>query len=205
MVKKVKSDTPDQELIITRILVMSGADTPSLFVLDATTTKTRGQGDCAPLWGQRAEPLSRVSLLETKSDSLNYPIEDFVIPEEYKVEILQSERYSQTSKAYMVLNKETMRIEKYLNVTFDESLLDPKSSPSIEDDRIIEPVVQNPISSSSLEANALEPGYPKSIKEARSHPIEQVIGELNEMTLRSKIKQAYDLRMTFSKIQISRV
>ncbi|GJU56550.1 hypothetical protein Tco_1230264 [Tanacetum coccineum] len=113
---------------------------------------------------------------ETKSDSLNYPIEDFVIPEEYKVKILQSERYTQTSKAYMVLNKEIIRIEKYLNVTFDESLLEPKSSPSVEDNKIIEPVVPNPIRSPSLEVNALESGYPKSIKEARSHPIEQVIG-----------------------------
>ncbi|GJZ14239.1 retrovirus-related pol polyprotein from transposon TNT 1-94 [Tanacetum coccineum] len=40
--------------------------------------------------------------------------------------------YSQTSKAYIVLNKETIRIEESLNVTFDESLPEPKSSPSIE-------------------------------------------------------------------------
>ncbi|GKA17366.1 hypothetical protein Tco_0697203, partial [Tanacetum coccineum] len=84
----------------------------------------------------------------------------------------------------LVLNKEKMRIEESLNVTFDESLPKPKSSPSVEDDRIIEPVVQNPVRSLSLEANASEPGYPKSLKVARGHPIEQVIGELNEMTLR---------------------
>ncbi|GJV40576.1 integrase, catalytic region, zinc finger, CCHC-type containing protein, partial [Tanacetum coccineum] len=62
--------------------------------------------------------------------------------------------YSQTSKAYIVLNKQTMRIEKSLNVTLDESLPKPKSSPSVEDDRIIEPVVQNPVRSPLLEANA---------------------------------------------------
>nr|GEW20190.1 hypothetical protein [Tanacetum cinerariifolium] len=73
----------------------------------------------------------------------------------------------------MVLNKETMRIEESLNITFDESLLEPKSSPSVEDDRIIKPVVQNPIRSLSLEANASELGYPKSLKEARGHLIEQ--------------------------------
>ncbi|GJZ39418.1 hypothetical protein Tco_0585981 [Tanacetum coccineum] len=44
-------------------------------------------------------------------------------------------RYSQTSKAYIVLNKETMRIEESLNVTFDEGLLEPKSSSLVEDDR----------------------------------------------------------------------
>ncbi|GJV70825.1 hypothetical protein Tco_1490820 [Tanacetum coccineum] len=38
-----------------------------------------------------------------------------------------------------------MRIEEYLNVTFEESLPEPKSSPSIEDDRIIELVVQDPV------------------------------------------------------------
>nr|GFB71039.1 hypothetical protein [Tanacetum cinerariifolium] len=43
--------------------------------------------------------------------------------------------------------------------------------------------VQDPVRSPLLEANAIEPGYPKSVKEARGHPIEQVIGELNEMTL----------------------
>ncbi|GJZ76482.1 hypothetical protein Tco_0641154, partial [Tanacetum coccineum] len=82
---------------------------------------------------------------------------------------------SQTSKAYIVLNKETMRIEESLNVTFDESLPEPKSCPLVEDDRIIEPVVQDLVRSSSLEANASEPGYLNSVKEARGHPIEQVI------------------------------
>ncbi|GJR43143.1 retrotransposon protein [Tanacetum coccineum] len=41
----------------------------------------------------------------------------------------------------IVLNKETMRIKESLNVTFDESLLEPKSSSSVEDDRIDEPIV----------------------------------------------------------------
>ncbi|GJS03112.1 hypothetical protein Tco_0319620 [Tanacetum coccineum] len=45
-------------------------------------------------------------------------------------------RFSQTSKAYIMLNKETMIVEESLNVTFDESLPEPKSSSSVEDDRI---------------------------------------------------------------------
>ncbi|GJY33612.1 putative ribonuclease H-like domain-containing protein [Tanacetum coccineum] len=60
-----------------------------------------------------------------------------------------------------------MRIEEFLNVTFDESLPKPKSSSLVEDDRIIEPVVQNLVRSQSLEANASELGYPKNLKEAR--------------------------------------
>ncbi|GJZ30208.1 hypothetical protein Tco_0575255 [Tanacetum coccineum] len=89
------------------------------------------------------------------------------------------------------LSSEHFRVfgcKEYLSVTLDESLLEPKSSPSVEDDRIIEPVVQNPVRSLSLEANASKPGYAKSLKEAKGHPIEQVIGELNEMTLRSNTK-----------------
>ncbi|GJY56297.1 hypothetical protein Tco_0455412 [Tanacetum coccineum] len=62
-----------------------------------------------------------------------------------------------------------MRIKESLNVTFDESLPEPKSSPSVEDDSINEPLVQNLIRSPSLEANASEPCYPKRIKEAKEH------------------------------------
>ncbi|GJX27475.1 retrovirus-related pol polyprotein from transposon TNT 1-94 [Tanacetum coccineum] len=91
--------------------------------------------------------------------------------------------YSQTSKAYIVLNKEIMRIEESLNVTFDEGLPEPKSSPSVKDDRINEPVVQDLNGSPSLQVNVSDEGYPKSVKEARSHPIEQVISEMNERTL----------------------
>ncbi|GJW33396.1 hypothetical protein Tco_0053428 [Tanacetum coccineum] len=77
-----------------------------------------------------------------------------------------------------------MRIEESLNVTFDESLPEPKSSSLVEDDRIDEPIVQALNGSTSLQVNVLDEGYPKSLKEARCHPIEQVIGELNERTLR---------------------
>ncbi|GJR10375.1 hypothetical protein Tco_0793027 [Tanacetum coccineum] len=98
--------------------------------------------------------------------------------------------YSQTSKAYIVLNKETMRIEESLNFTFDESLPEPKSSSLVEDDRIDEPIAQDLNGLSLLQYNISNEGYPKSLKDARDHPIERVIGELNEMTLRSKTKQA---------------
>ncbi|GKA61238.1 retrovirus-related pol polyprotein from transposon TNT 1-94 [Tanacetum coccineum] len=77
-----------------------------------------------------------------------------------------------------------MRIKESLNVTFNESLPEPKSPLVIEDDGIHQQVVQDPISSPSLEANALEPGYLESIKEARGNPIEKVIDELNERALR---------------------
>ncbi|GJY74784.1 retrovirus-related pol polyprotein from transposon TNT 1-94 [Tanacetum coccineum] len=53
----------------------------------------------------------------------------------------------------LVLNKETMRIEESLNVTFDKSLPEPKPSPSVEDDRINEPIVQDLNGFSSLQVN----------------------------------------------------
>ncbi|GJR24142.1 retrovirus-related pol polyprotein from transposon TNT 1-94 [Tanacetum coccineum] len=108
--------------------------------------------------------------------------------------------YSQTSKAYIVLNKKTIRIEESLNVTFDESLPELNLSSSVEDDRIDEPIIQDLNGSPSLQVNVLVEGYPKSLKEARGHLIEQVIGELNERTLRSKTKQVEDFRMTFPKV-----
>ncbi|GJW13754.1 hypothetical protein Tco_0017887 [Tanacetum coccineum] len=70
-------------------------------------------------------------------------------------------------------------------------LIGPSSIQSYgEDDRIDEPIVQDLNGSPSLQVNVLDEGYPKSLKEAKDHPIEKVIGELNERTLRSKSKQA---------------
>ncbi|GKE51659.1 hypothetical protein Tco_1486815 [Tanacetum coccineum] len=73
-----------------------------------------------------------------------------------------------------------MRIEESLNVTFDESLPKPKSSPLVEDDRINKPVVQDLNGSTSLQVNVSDEGYHKGVKEARGHLIEQVIGEMQE-------------------------
>ncbi|GKB32237.1 retrovirus-related pol polyprotein from transposon TNT 1-94 [Tanacetum coccineum] len=46
-------------------------------------------------------------------------------------------RYSQNSKAYIILNKQTMKVEELLNVTFDETPPPPKTSP-LEDDELVE-------------------------------------------------------------------
>ncbi|GJZ82584.1 hypothetical protein Tco_0647757 [Tanacetum coccineum] len=71
---------------------------------------------------------------------------------------------------------------------FDEILPKPKSSSLVEDDRIDEPIVQDLNGSPSLQVNVSDEGYPKSLKEAIGHPIEQVIGELNERILRTYVK-----------------
>ncbi|GJT50219.1 hypothetical protein Tco_0976376 [Tanacetum coccineum] len=90
----------------------------------------------------------------------------------------------------IVLNKETIRNGESLTITFYEIFLEPKSSPSVEDDRINEPIVQDLNGSPSLQVNVSDEGYPKSVKEARDHPIEQVIGEFNERTLRAYVLRA---------------
>nr|GEZ22451.1 hypothetical protein [Tanacetum cinerariifolium] len=45
-------------------------------------------------------------------------------------------RYSQNSKAYIILNKQTMKVEESLNVAFDETPPPPKTSP-LEDDELV--------------------------------------------------------------------
>nr|GEZ92552.1 retrovirus-related Pol polyprotein from transposon TNT 1-94 [Tanacetum cinerariifolium] len=45
--------------------------------------------------------------------------------------------YSQNSKAYIILNKQTMKVKKSLNVSFDEIPPPPKTS-SLDDDDFVE-------------------------------------------------------------------
>ncbi|GJY94468.1 hypothetical protein Tco_0510829 [Tanacetum coccineum] len=68
-----------------------------------------------------------------------------------------------------------MKNEESLNVTFDESIPKPMSSSLVEDDRIDEPIVHDLNGSLSLQVNVSDEGYLKSVKEARGHPIKQVI------------------------------
>nr|GEW93019.1 Gag-Pol polyprotein [Tanacetum cinerariifolium] len=63
--------------------------------------------------------------------------------------------------------EEIIRIEESLNVTFDESFPDPKSSLSVEDYRINEPVVQDLNGSLSLQVNVSDEGYPKNTNQEK--------------------------------------
>lgn len=92
--------------------------------------------------------------------------------------------YSLTSKAYIVLNKETLKVEESYNVTFDKTPPKSRTLPLLDDDIIEEDACQNKI---ELSNNDLEEVLPRveNIKEVRDHPIYQVIGELDERTLRS--------------------
>nr|GEV08890.1 reverse transcriptase domain-containing protein [Tanacetum cinerariifolium] len=48
--------------------------------------------------------------------------------------IISLQSYSQNSKAYIILNKHTMKIKESLNVTFDETPPPSKTSPLVDDD-----------------------------------------------------------------------
>ncbi|GKB86546.1 retrovirus-related pol polyprotein from transposon TNT 1-94 [Tanacetum coccineum] len=83
--------------------------------------------------------------------------------------------YSPNSKAYTILNKETMRVEESLNVRFDESP-PPKSSPLVDDDILESEIIKN--QEKDLEIKENEPLNKKivNIKETKDHPIDSVIG-----------------------------
>nr|GEU34757.1 retrovirus-related Pol polyprotein from transposon TNT 1-94 [Tanacetum cinerariifolium] len=81
--------------------------------------------------------------------------------------------YSKNSKAYIILNKHTRKVEKSLNVTFDETPPPSKTSPLVDDDLDEEEVnkvtekknLENDIVDETLEIDEII-----NIKESRNHP-----------------------------------
>ncbi|GJT66765.1 retrovirus-related pol polyprotein from transposon TNT 1-94 [Tanacetum coccineum] len=97
--------------------------------------------------------------------------------------------YSQNSKAYIILNKHTKKIEESLNVTFDETPPPSKTSPLVDDDLDEEEAIretkkknlENVVEDETLEIDEIV-----NINESRNHPLENVIGNLIQITLRSQ-------------------
>ncbi|GJR56828.1 retrovirus-related pol polyprotein from transposon TNT 1-94 [Tanacetum coccineum] len=97
--------------------------------------------------------------------------------------------YSQNSKAYIILNKHTRKVEESLNVTFDETPPPSKTSPLVDDDLDKEEaikVTEKKNLENDIEDETLEIDEIVNIKESRNHPLENVIGNLNQRTLRSQ-------------------
>ncbi|GJT32934.1 retrovirus-related pol polyprotein from transposon TNT 1-94 [Tanacetum coccineum] len=97
--------------------------------------------------------------------------------------------YSQNSKAYVVLNKHTMKVEESLNVTFDESPPPTKLSPLVDDDVGEEEAIRKNtkvVNTNNEEDESIEVEEIINIKESKNHPLDQVIGNLNQRTLRSQ-------------------
>ncbi|GJS57947.1 retrovirus-related pol polyprotein from transposon TNT 1-94, partial [Tanacetum coccineum] len=97
--------------------------------------------------------------------------------------------YSQNNKAYIILNKHSRKIEELLNVTFDEPPPPSKTSPLV-DDYLDEEEAIKVTEKKNLESDivdeTLEIDEIVNIKESRNHPLENVIGNLNQRTLRSQ-------------------
>ncbi|GJU91737.1 retrovirus-related pol polyprotein from transposon TNT 1-94 [Tanacetum coccineum] len=96
-------------------------------------------------------------------------------------EFCNTNGYSQNSKAYIILNKHTRKVEESLNVTFDETPPPSKTSPLVDDDLDEEEAIkvtekknlENDIVDETLEVDEII-----NIKESRNHPLENVIGNL---------------------------
>ncbi|GJZ19918.1 retrovirus-related pol polyprotein from transposon TNT 1-94 [Tanacetum coccineum] len=97
--------------------------------------------------------------------------------------------YSQNSKAYIVLNKHTMKFEESLNVTFDESPPPTKLSPLVDDDVGEEKAIRKNtkvVNNNNEEDESIEVDKIVNIKESKNHLLDQVIGNFNQRTLRSQ-------------------
>nr|GEX01237.1 retrovirus-related Pol polyprotein from transposon TNT 1-94 [Tanacetum cinerariifolium] len=122
-------------------------------------------------------------LRETKSSSLLTSHTMEFDPKSYEGVFLG---YSQNSKAYIVLNKHTTQFEESLNVRFDETPPPSKTSPLVDDDLDEEEAIkvikkknlENDIVDETLEIDEIV-----NITESRNHPIENVVGNLNQRTL----------------------
>nr|GEV03892.1 hypothetical protein [Tanacetum cinerariifolium] len=83
--------------------------------------------------------------------------------------------YSQNSKAYIVLNKHTLKVKESLNVTFDESPPLTKLSPLVDDDVGEEEAIENNtkvVNNNNEEDESIEVDKVVNIKESKNHPLE---------------------------------
>nr|GEV82501.1 UBN2 domain-containing protein [Tanacetum cinerariifolium] len=116
--------------------------------------------------------------------------------------------YSQNSKAYIILNKHTRKVEESLNVAFDETFLPSKTSPLVDDDldeKEAIKVTKKKNLENDIEDETLEIDEIVNIKESRNHPLENVIGNLNQRTLRSQAQNQSNFFCFISTIESKNV
>ncbi|GKB93829.1 hypothetical protein Tco_0979966 [Tanacetum coccineum] len=97
--------------------------------------------------------------------------------------------YSQNSKAYIILNKYTMKIKESLNLTFNETPTPSKISPLMDDGLDEEEAIKDTKKKNlenDIEDKTLEIDKVVNVKESRNYPLENVIGNINQRTLRSQ-------------------
>ncbi|GJT93418.1 hypothetical protein Tco_1082263 [Tanacetum coccineum] len=82
-----------------------------------------------------------------------------------------------------------MKVEESLNVTFDESPPPTKLSPLVDDDDGEEEAIRNNtkvVNNNNEEDESIEVNEVINIKESKNHPLDQVIGNLSQRTIRSQ-------------------
>ncbi|GJZ40405.1 zf-CCHC domain-containing protein [Tanacetum coccineum] len=87
------------------------------------------------------------------------------------------EGYSQNSKAYIVLNEHTMKVEESLNVTFDESPPLTKLSPLVDDDVGEEKAIRKNtkiVNTNNEDDESIKVDEIVNIKESKNHLLDQV-------------------------------
>ncbi|GKF60337.1 retrovirus-related pol polyprotein from transposon TNT 1-94 [Tanacetum coccineum] len=87
-----------------------------------------------------------------------------------------------------------MKIEESHNVTFNENPLSSKTSPLVDDDLDEEEAIkflEKKKLENNIEDETLEIDEIVNIKESRNHPLENVIGNLNQRTIRL-VAQGYN-------------
>nr|GEX05167.1 retrovirus-related Pol polyprotein from transposon TNT 1-94 [Tanacetum cinerariifolium] len=82
-----------------------------------------------------------------------------------------------------------MKVKESLNVTFNESPPPTKLSPLVDDDVGEEDAIRNNtkiVNTNNKEDDSIEVEEIINIKESKNHPLDQVIGNINQRTLRSQ-------------------
>ncbi|GJU72682.1 retrovirus-related pol polyprotein from transposon TNT 1-94 [Tanacetum coccineum] len=88
-----------------------------------------------------------------------------------------------------IVDDYSRKIKESLNVTFDETPPPSKTSPLVDDDLDEDEaikVAEKKNLENNIEGETLEIGEIVNIKESRNHPLENVLGNLNQRTLRSQ-------------------
>ncbi|GKA33327.1 retrovirus-related pol polyprotein from transposon TNT 1-94 [Tanacetum coccineum] len=89
----------------------------------------------------------------------------------------------------VIVDDYSRKVKESLNVTFDETPPPSKTSPLVDDDLDEEEaikVTEKKNLENDIEDETLEIDEIVNIKESRNHPLENVIGNLNQRTLRSQ-------------------
>ncbi|GJX00584.1 retrovirus-related pol polyprotein from transposon TNT 1-94 [Tanacetum coccineum] len=97
-----------------------------------------------------------------------------------------------------------MKVEESFNVTFDESPSPTKLSPLVDDDVGEEEAIINNtkvVNNNNEEDESIEVDEVVNIKKSKNHPLDQVIGNLNQRTLRSQAQDHSNLFCFISTIE----